>query len=215
MNTPKSKKCSKCLKTKRLTSFYDLKEGKYGKRAKCKLCMQAEAKAKGYYYKPRVRVISPTGARLTALFEQGLKECSVCKSVQELQHFSKRPTGKSYNAYDNYCITCRKQAKKDWHLQRNTEVRNFLYQHRVTNGCVDCGEKDPRILEFDHLRDKKFNLGKAHIMKGITLTEVKDEVRKCVVRCSNCHRRKTHKEQGTWLNVMYEDTQPASVKKVA
>lgn len=206
MDKPKSKRCSKCLKTKRLTSFYAHTEGKWGVRARCKVCMNAETKSRGYSYKPKPKVISPTGKRLSSLFEQGLKECSVCKVVKQVNHFKKRPSGIAYKAYDNMCVDCRKQAKKDWHLTRNTDIRIFLYDYRVKEGCVDCGEKDPRTLEFDHLRDKKFNLGKAHMIKGITLKEVKAEVRKCVVRCSNCHKRKTHKEQGTWLNDMFEAT---------
>lgn len=204
MTTPKSKKCSKCLKTKRLTSFYALADGKYGVRAKCKVCMNSETKS---YYKPRPKVITPTGARLTALFEQGLKECGVCKTVKKLDSYWKRPSGHGHKAYDNLCVDCRKQSKKDWHAKRNLDVRNFLFTYRVENGCVDCGQSDPRVLEFDHLRDKKFNLGQAHMVKGITLKEVKAEVRKCVVRCSNCHKRKTHKEQDTWLHTMYEEMQ--------
>ena len=211
MPTPKSKKCLGCLKTKRLTSFYVLKEGKYGRRARCKDCMTAYSKAKGHYYKPRPKVITPTGARLHALFEQGLKECSACKKVMELKNFQKRKSGATHQGYSNLCSECLKQYKKEWHLTRNTDIRNFLYTYRITNGCVECGEKDPRTLEFDHLRDKKFNLGKAHMIKGLTLKEVKAEVRKCVVRCSNCHKRKTHKEQQTWLNAMYENSQVATI----
>jgi hypothetical protein len=45
-------------------------------------------------------------------------------------------------------------------------------------------------LEFDHLRDKKFAIGKA-ASGGYSLKKIQEEVEKCVVRCANCHRKKT------------------------
>jgi hypothetical protein len=145
--------------------------------------------------------------RQLPLFAKGLKECEVCKEVKKLKFFAKRPTGKSYHGYDNRCLECRKQYQKEWHLKRNVDIRMFLYEYRIKNGCVDCGINDPRVLEFDHMKNKKFNLGKAHMIKGLTLTQLKREVKKCVVRCSNCHKIKTNQEQGTWLNDMFNKSQ--------
>lgn len=205
---PATKKCTKCQKTKRLTSFHAHSEGKYGVRAKCKVCLIAEnkarAKANDYYYKPKPNVITPTTARLISLFNQGLKECSACKEVKKLSQFQKKAMAKEYTSFQNLCNPCLKQYKKEWHLKRNLDIRVFLFNYRIKKGCVDCGNKDPRVLEFDHLRNKKFNLGRAHMMKGLTIKEVRSEVRKCAVRCGNCHKKKTHKEQDTWLNSMYE-----------
>lgn len=207
MNNPATKKCSKCLKTKRLSSFYSHESGKYGVRARCKACMNAIAKDNGNYYKPQPKVMTPTAKRQATLYEQGLRECQVCKAVKGLHFFYNRRDTDTHNGYDKLCSECLKQYKKEWHLKRNVDVRIYLYQYRVDKGCVDCGIKDPRVLEFDHLKDKKFNLGKAHMISGLTVKEVKKEVRKCVVRCSNCHKIKTHNEQGTWLNAMFNESQ--------
>ena len=207
MNKPATKKCSKCLKTKKLNSFYSHKGGKYGVRARCKACQKTIAKNNGHYYKPRPKTIKPTAKRQITLYEQGLRECQVCKKVKQLTFFYNIKKLDTHNSYDTQCSECLKQYKKEWHLTRNVDVRIFLYQYRLEKGCVDCGIKDPRVLEFDHLKDKKFNLGKAHMIKGMTVKEVKKEVRKCVVRCSNCHTIKTHKEQETWLNAMFDRSQ--------
>ena len=145
--------------------------------------------------------------RQIPLFAKGLKECYVCKEVKKLKFFAEKSSGKSYYKYDNLCLGCRKNYKKEWHLKRNIDVRVFLYDYRIKQGCIDCGIKDPRVLEFDHLKNKKFNLGKAHMIRGLKLSELKKEVKKCVVRCSNCHKIKTHNEQGTWLNVMFNKSQ--------
>ena len=62
------------------------------------------------------------------------------------------------------------------------------------------GEKNPAVLDFDHLRDKKYNLTDL-IRKGYSLVTIEVEIEKCLVRCANCHRIKTSKEQN-W----YKDT---------
>ncbi len=45
------------------------------------------------------------------------------------------------------------------------------------------------VLEFDHLRDKRFNIG----AKLVTYpwVDVLEEIAKCDVVCANCHRRRT------------------------
>ena len=64
------------------------------------------------------------------------------------------------------------------------------------NGCVDCGESDPVVLEFDHVvGEKLYNVANI-VGTCLSLKTVKEELAKCAVRCANCHRRKTAKEQG-------------------
>ena len=69
---------------------------------------------------------------------------------------------------------------------------------RLDNGhehpCVDCGETDPIVLEFDHLRDKKFSIAKG--WRGHEWQKVLDEIAKCEVVCANCHRRRTARRGG-------------------
>ena len=75
------------------------------------------------------------------------------------------------------------------------QLRMWLFEHLRNNPCIDCGEADPIVLEFDHQRDKKFAIGNA-AGKGVALNTLIAEVAKCKVRCANCHRRKTYKEAG-------------------
>lgn len=73
--------------------------------------------------------------------------------------------------------------------------RQFLNDYLSTHPCVDCGESDPVVLEFDHVRGyKKANLSDmAH--KSLSLQSLKMEITKCEVRCANCHRRVTHERR--------------------
>jgi hypothetical protein len=61
--------------------------------------------------------------------------------------------------------------------------------------CVDCGETDPLVLDFVHVREIISQL----VRSQATLEVIKAEIAKCDVRCANCHRRKTAKERGHWV----------------
>ncbi len=47
-------------------------------------------------------------------------------------------------------------------------------------------------MDFDHVRGKKrFNISQ-YSNKVVSLEVVKEEVAKCEIVCSNCHRHRTH-----------------------
>lgn len=86
------------------------------------------------------------------------------------------------------------RAKAHTYLARD-RIRAWLLTYLLGHPCTDCGETDPIVLEFDHIEDKKFNIGAAN-GQGRSLKSVQAEVEKCEVRCANCHRRKTYRDRG-------------------
>jgi DNA-directed RNA polymerase beta subunit len=74
----------------------------------------------------------------------------------------------------------------------NKYVTDYLFAHP----CIDCGEANIILLDFDHVRGKKL-LGVSQLMNRI-LKHVIAEIEKCEVRCVGCHRLKTSKEQNTF-----------------
>jgi hypothetical protein len=56
--------------------------------------------------------------------------------------------------------------------------------------CVDCGEGDPVVLDFDHRADKRGDVSKLAAW-GVSIATLQREIAKCDVRCANCHRRRT------------------------
>ncbi len=76
----------------------------------------------------------------------------------------------------------------------------YLIEYFVTHPCVDCGETDPVVLEFDHLRDKLFDIGQKLAVRS--WTSVLAEIEKCEVVCVNCHRRRTARRRGTLRAVL-------------
>lgn len=61
------------------------------------------------------------------------------------------------------------------------------------NPCTDCGnEFHPVCMDFDHVKgEKKFNISKAAQLP-ITTDDLLDEIDKCELVCSNCHRLRTY-----------------------
>lgn len=73
-------------------------------------------------------------------------------------------------------------------------VRNYLASHP----CVDCDESDIVVLEFDHInRSKKIGNISTMVRSSVSVEKLVDEIKKCEVRCANCHRRKTVAE--VWI----------------
>lgn len=136
-----------------------------------------------------------------------MRECIRCKEQKPLSEFNFKIKAK--NLRQAHCKDCSRlyvqghyNKNKQYYLDkarvRNQRIRKivkkFLWEYLSTNSCVDCGEKDPIVLEFDHIRDKLFNV--SVMARNKTLIDVQNEVAKCEVRCANCHRRKTAKQFG-------------------
>jgi hypothetical protein len=85
-------------------------------------------------------------------------------------------------------------ATKHCKLARE-RTRAFIAAHLKANPCIDCGETNIIVLEFDHLHSKDFNISDA-TRKGVGIKKLKNEIAKCEVRCANCHRKKTYERSG-------------------
>jgi 5-methylcytosine-specific restriction endonuclease McrA len=102
------------------------------------------------------------------------------------------------------CRPCRAKYKQEHYAANRTkyidnavgrrrrigeERMRMLIQYLRTHPCVDCGETDVLVLEFDHLGDKSFSIGAG--FRDRSLEALLDEMAKCEVVCANCHRRRT------------------------
>ena len=79
--------------------------------------------------------------------------------------------------------------------RRWADAKIILMNH-LGGTCVDCGNTDPRCLQFDHL-DVAAKAGSIPALvrnRGIDSPLVWAEVEKCVLRCANCHAIKTFTE---------------------
>ena len=145
-----------------------------------------------------------------------MKTCTRCKRDLEVSNFGK--TGKTSAGIQRYraiCSGCKKlddakrfQENKELRMaQTKVHIKNRLAKMRATVGeyllthpCVDCGESDPVVLEFDHVRGTKVQAVSKMIASHRSKQSVLEEIAKCEVRCANCHRRVTAR-RGNWYNI--------------
>jgi hypothetical protein len=87
---------------------------------------------------------------------------------------------------------CKKCSNKRGHNFINTN-REYIKSLKEASPCKDCGETYPYyVMHFDHLQDKKFNIGSSTNLSRASLLI---EISKCEIVCANCHAERTHKRR--------------------
>jgi len=77
------------------------------------------------------------------------------------------------------------------------KVRKNVLEFLSNKSCLDCGERDPIVLDFDH-RERAVKFKSINMMMSghYSWDSVLKEIGKCDIRCANCHRRKTYHQLG-------------------
>lgn len=103
--------------------------------------------------------------------------------------------------------------------RRKAKLRNqhLIYQYKRFKHCVDCGEDRVFLLEFDHKKDaatpaqkrssfKKFSIGDSNVVGSEETRErdLIDEMKKCEIRCKNCHSLMERYKAGSYDGVVKE-----------
>ena len=138
-----------------------------------------------------------------------MRQCNHCGEFRSDEEFSWRykslgiraPTCKACKAkFDHNYYKSRsdshKQKISEQKASRRDAARNYMWNYLSTHSCIDCGESDPQLLEFDHVRGKKRGTVSQMVGQGFSLESIQDEISKCEVRCVSCHRKKTYRERG-------------------
>lgn len=149
-----------------------------------------------------------------------LKYCRTCDSHKDRSEFHKnnqardglnakcKPCRSSYQKANRPVYTGKTEASKQ--AQRRAWERNQKYMgdYLAAHPCVDCGQTDIRLLDFDHVtNDKKYGIG-TMVSTTFSIARIEEEIAKCEVRCANCHRLKTWERMGgTWRDKYYQQQQ--------
>jgi hypothetical protein len=64
----------------------------------------------------------------------------------------------------------------------------MLAELKSEMGCLICGERDPRCLDFHHI-DPETKVLPVSMLLQYSFEYVLEEASKCVLLCSNCHRK--------------------------
>ena len=141
-----------------------------------------------------------------------MKRCTKCGLEKDESCFSlKNRNGRG--RLSSQCKNCMAQAarerykrniefykeknKKAWpkYRQRNHE---YVLKYLSTHPCVDCGEADLEVLEFDHIEPLLGKGSRVSNLSSSSIERLQEEIDKCEVRCANCHTRRTRRMNG-WL----------------
>jgi hypothetical protein len=92
------------------------------------------------------------------------------------------------------------QANKSAQLARSNktraEGRKQFRAFKATLSCIKCGENHPAALDFHHHTPKKDNVKISKLLADGRFTKAIQEIaEKCVVLCSNCHRKHHYEER--------------------
>lgn len=77
--------------------------------------------------------------------------------------------------------------------KRKSDRNRNIANKAKKNGCVVCGEKRLPCLDFHHKKesDKKYNISDL-VQRRKPVKMLTEEIQKCIVICSNCHRMLHH-----------------------
>jgi hypothetical protein len=149
------------------------------------------------------------------------KRCGRCKQSRPLLDFNRRSA--SRDGLQSLCRDCNRanarmyySVNREAHVQRISAAKGgrraralqLVGRHLLTHPCIDCGETDVRVLDFDH-RDRA-DKG-TEVMRlaqgGHALSTIAAEMAKCDVRCRNCHAIVTYERIGkNWRSTIRLET---------
>lgn len=134
-----------------------------------------------------------------------MKKCTLCQKLFPLSNFNKKNTSK--DGLQNVCRPCNRERSRKYYKENkdkhylNTAQRNsnsvrrnrkYIISYLKGHPCVDCGESDPRVLDFDHVRGVKKSGVNNMARRGVAIKTLEEEIDKCDIRCKNCHTKATY-----------------------
>ena len=141
-----------------------------------------------------------------------MKTCTKCKKDKNENDFAWKNKAKGKKA--SRCKECQKLISNDWYSKNtkkhliNVKKNNTLYRDRnrdyvweylSSHSCIDCGQNNPIVLEFDHRNPEEKECEIYKLARSmVSMAKLKREIQKCEIRCANCHRIKTAIQFGWW-----------------
>lgn len=143
-----------------------------------------------------------------------MKRCARCLAEKAVGDFNRNP--RNSDGLHSYCRACQKAYYRENAVRHKANVRRTsrarrqqafdLIMTRFSEGCVDCGSTDIRVLEFDHVRGSKVDTVGNMVRRGRALSVIRAEIAKCDVRCRNCHAIVTITRRGfSWHDAYVMD----------
>jgi hypothetical protein len=137
-----------------------------------------------------------------------VKRCYSCKQDKPLDDF---PVNRvRTDGHGSMCKACKKIYNAGYYVETKdrhnpvraerrkrarAEAQEKVYEYLRSHPCVECGEADIVVLDFDHQGDKVSEIADM-VHAGAAWPLIQVEIAKCEVVCANDHRRRTAKTFG-------------------
>lgn len=129
-----------------------------------------------------------------------MKTCTKCFLSKPFDCFYKRSSSK--DGLQSYCKECRKDIdaqsyassdKRKQNIKSNSDKlkkynKRLVSRYKSFCKCLLCKESEPVVLDLHHLDASEKEDNPSSLISYST-EKLKEEIRKCVVVCSNCHRK--------------------------
>lgn len=125
-----------------------------------------------------------------------IKCCADCKVIQTDKNSNSRKRRDSID-FQSYCRKCFSIRNKKWEIRHPNRkgvvcdsFRARIVLLKSERPCYDCGSMfPPECMDFDHVFGKKLFVISAG--SGKPWDTIREEIDKCQLVCSNCHRIRT------------------------
>lgn len=93
-----------------------------------------------------------------------------------------------------YYITNKKKIIKK-NLDYKKKLRVLWAEFKATLICQQCGETHPATFDFHHIKKDITNKRVSELIQWQNYNSAREEIKKCIVLCANCHRKHHHEER--------------------
>lgn len=130
-----------------------------------------------------------------------MKTCSQCKEKKPIEEFAKKGT-----RTQSFCKSCQASYRKK-HYEQNkayyiekakkwkAEFNKWFDSIKIGLSCELCGEDRHWVLDFHHNDPSKKESSVAKLKERCNKKKVLEEIERCTVLCSNCHRDLHYQER--------------------
>ena len=136
-----------------------------------------------------------------------LKKCQMCKldlPEDDIHFASRHDRGKKQ--YQSNCRDCQKNYRKQHYLSNREKYikkakkyretfTEWIVEYKKNLKCEICNENRYGVLDFHHKDPKEKDIEISVLVKTCNKKRILDEISKCMVVCSNCHRDLHHQER--------------------
>ena len=89
-----------------------------------------------------------------------------------------------------------KESEKAHVKRRKLELKKWFFNYKKTLFCSKCKENHIAALEFHHKKGYKKEGAIINLVNdGYSIKKIAEEIKKCEVLCSNCHKKLHYKER--------------------